>query len=74
MKNSLENITNIRRDMLQITEFIEKVSHAAFIAPPGTEKLYLEDTLGDYFEEVQSIFDNWYIRLHKVNGQICVKF
>lgn len=73
MKNqAAENISNIRRDMLQITEFIEKVSHAFHVAPDGTTKLFFEDTLGDYFDEVQSMFDNWYVQVHKVNGSIRV--
>lgn len=69
-----EMMGNIRRDMIQITDFIEKVSHAFHVAPEGTTKLYFDDTLGDYFDEVQSIFSNWYLRMYRANGQICVTF
>lgn len=74
MKNHqvTENLQFIRRDMLQVTAFIEKVSHAFHVAPEGTTKLYFEDTLGDYFDEVQSVFDNWYTKLERVNGQLCI--
>lgn len=70
----VEMMENIRRDMLQVTAFIDKVSHAYFVAPEGTTKLYFDDTLGDYFDEVARFFDNWYLQLYRANGQICVTF
>ena len=67
-----EMLTYIRRDLLQITEFVERVSHAFFVAPEGTVKLYFDDTIGDYFDEVAKIFENWYMEIYRANGQICV--
>lgn len=69
-----EMMENIRRDMLQVNDFIEQVSHGFHVAPEGTTKLYFDDTLGDYFDEVARIFDNWYMQLYRANGQICVTF